>query len=119
MCLFTAKTTASLYNHQPSPAPPIVDCLISHCSCAYPIIPEVIIVTYCTCTTYTQTLLQLSSEAEYEVPSVTIPTQKVMDMAMYSEVFEPQKVHACTSSVGQWHYTISILLWARGSVAHM
>ena len=101
-----AKTTALLYNHQPPWAPP---CLISHCSCAYPIGPEVIIVTYCTCTTYTQTLLQLSSGAEYDVPSVTIPTPKVMDTAMYSEVFEPQKVHACMSSVGQWHYTISIL----------
>ena len=103
-----AKTTALLYNHQPPWAPP-PPCLISHCSCAYPIGPEVIIVTYCIVLHTLKHSLQLSSGAEYEVPSVTIPTPKVMDTAMYSEVFEPQKVHACTSSVGQWHYTISIL----------
>ena len=55
---------------------------------------------------HSYTSLQLPSGAEYDVPSVTTPTPKVMDTAMYSEVFQSQKVHVYLSGT----ITISMLV---------
>ena len=57
---------------------------------------------------HSYTSLQLPSGVKHDVPSVTTPTPKVMDTAMYSEVFQSQKVHVHVNP--QWHYTISMLV---------